>query len=257
MQQLAPWCAAAVVGVFSGCAAAALARRLFLAAAVTLLLELWNLPWSWSRAAFLNAPTTTVSCALARQVKHWERAELTYWMSLCCAKRATFRWMSKILRRNRGFVLERLTFDWPITVFTVISWGKWFECIAAALKQLRPPKSMSIYTSELQPHPHLFTLLQSRFLEIFQGALLPVFSTAHLCHVIDVILAANPFKETRSHLMTAFALCLKSHLHTSLQCREDIKSMNQLWHCLIRMNSPASSAKKWEIGSQAFYKVKV
>ena len=136
MQQLAPWCAATVVGVFSGCAAAALARRLFLAAAVTLLLELWNLPWSWSRAAFLNAPTTTVSCALARQVKHWERAELTYWMSLCCAKRATFRWMSKILQWNRGFVLERLTFDWPQCLLRFL--GEMFWMYSCSFKAVTP-----------------------------------------------------------------------------------------------------------------------
>ena len=46
------WCSGGLLDVlpcfrcFGGCADAALAHRLFLAAAVTLLLELWNLPWS-------------------------------------------------------------------------------------------------------------------------------------------------------------------------------------------------------------------
>lgn len=113
---------------YSCFAAAALACRLFLAAAVTLLLELWNLPWSWSGAAFLNAPSTTVSCAPPRQMKHWERAGLTYWMSLYWAKLATFSWMSEI--QTEGVCLvgtvswKRFPFDCPLlaAMFTWISW---------------------------------------------------------------------------------------------------------------------------------------
>lgn len=197
-------------GCFSRCAAAAFACRLFLAAAVTLLLELWNLPWSWSRAAFFNAPNITVSCALPRQMKHWERPELTYWTSPDCARVATFSWMSTnlmfagiegfaiwlLLISRNGYTLKMLFF---------------FKLDLPRAKNIKP-KSF-----EIQPHFHLLNIFTSSEPSL----------SFMLCNR-----QFWPLIHLRSYLISI-------HLHNA----EDINSMNQLCHCWMCVNSSSSPAK--------------